>query len=76
MPQLKAAHLQHDPIVGRDLVELFEQAAADVAAEPRRRPAASRIAAVMAAVVDLPFEPVTPTIRAGQASMNSSISRA
>ena len=39
-----------------------------------RRPAALRIAAVIAAVVDLPLLPVTPMIRAGQFSMNNSIS--
>ena len=39
-----------------------------------RRPSARRISAVIAAVVDLPFDPVTPMTFAGQASRNNSIS--
>ncbi len=39
-----------------------------------RRPSASRIFATMAAVVDLPFEPVTPTTCAGHRSRNISSS--
>ncbi len=37
-------------------------------------PSAPRMAAIMAAVVDLPFEPVTPIIGPGQRSRNSSSS--
>ena len=39
-----------------------------------RCPAALKIEAIIAAVVDLPLLPVTPTIGAGQFSMNSSSS--
>ena len=42
MSQLKAAQFEHDPILGHDLLQIAQQAAADIPAEPGSQSAGSQ----------------------------------